>query len=399
MTSRSRFSLAFGAVLALALAPAGLPGQELSAVSGTTSHLLEPVTVDALSMRGIGPYDAGSRFCGSPFDVRYGRYWSVYLGGPFGYRPFGYGPVGWYGRYAGWNGPRAAFLDGPCAGGYGLPLFGGYYGMYGPYGAPGWSFWSIDPWIWGYGYNPRLAYGYGYSPKSGWWAPFGYGSAPYGSDREVFEDMARRGSAPRTSPTQTAGANPVGAGKDGPDVTRFGSTGIRARGADLRRVRPDIPPMVVLGGDPDAGATGRADGTAMARTANRPLSRETLGDALARSRAELAARRVELMRESAPGDLARRGLSPVRGAEVFVRPIETPRSAGFDRGRFGTPRYEGAIPRVDSSFERRAPAAPMGRSAPPRSFSSPPRPSPAPAPARSGGSGGRSRGGKTVAPE
>lgn len=406
MTSRARVSAAFGAALALAVAPAGLAGQELSAVSGRASHLLAPVTADAVptASLGRGSYDAGSPFCGSPYDVRYGPYGSVYLGGPFGYRPygyrpFGYRPFGWYGHggwSAGFGSFYAPFVTRPCS----FPLSRGF-GWYGRYGGPGWSFWAFDPWIWGYGYNPRLAYGYGYAPMSGWWAPFGYGSAPYGSGREVFEDLmrTRRGSAPPASPTQTAEANPVDAGEDGPDVTRFGSNGIRTGGADLRRVRPDLPPVVVLGGEPGAEAAGRLDGTADARTTRRPLTRETLGDALARSRAELAARRVELMRESAPGDLARRERSPVRGPEVFVRPVEPPRAAGFDRGRSGMPRFEGATPRGGSSFDGRRPGASLGRPAPPRSFSSPPRSSPAPAPARSGGSGSRSGGGKTAAPE
>jgi len=401
MTSRSGPVAVLAAALVLAaLVASPVMAQEPSSGSGASPWLVETVTVGAVGANslGRGRFDSVSRFCGSPFDVRYGPYWSVYLGGPFGYRPFGYRPFGWYG-YSGWNvgfgSSIAPFGPDPC----GYPFSRGF-GWYGRYGGPGWSFWASDPWIWGYGYNPRLAYGYGYAPKSGWWAPYGYGSAPYGSDREVFEDLMRRRSAPQSpGPTRTAEGNSVDAGEDGPDATRFGSTGIRAHGAELRIVRPDLRPMIVLGDDPATGATGRVDGTAITRTQAGTPSRATLGDAIARSRAELAARRIELLRGSPPGDLARRGPSPVRGPEVFVRPIEPPRSVGLERSRLRAPGYEGAIPRGASSFGRRGAGESMGRSTTPRSFSSPPRSSPAPSPARAGGSGGRSGSGKKAAPE
>lgn len=403
MTSRARVTAALGAALGLVLAPAGAAGQEFTGVSAT--WLAETATVDAApwTESSFARHQARDWSCASPFDVRYGPYWSVYLGGPFGYYPFGYRPFGWYGRFGsrsvGLASSFGPYALSPCGPGFGF--YGRGFGWFGRYGGPGWSFWSYDPWIWGYGYNPRLAYGYGYGSKSGWWAPFGYGSAPYGSDREVFEDLMRRRSSPASPPPgRTAEATPVDAGEDGPDVTRFGSAGIRARGADLRKVRPDMPPIVVLGGAPGApgaDAAGRLDPTATARNPAGGLSRETLRDALARSRAEIAARRVELTRESSPGDLARRGLSPARGPEVFARPVEPPRTFGADRSRFGAPRSQAASPGGASSFGRRG--AGMGSSAPPRSFASPPRSSPAPAPARSGGNGGRSGGGKTAAPE
>jgi hypothetical protein len=444
MTGSYRLVLGAGAALALLVAAApDLRAQQFTGTAFTTPSLFATVTLGAAtaSGSGIGYANPQDRFCGSPFDVRFGSWspwygtrWSAWYGRPFGFRFYG-SP---YGRYGSGYGSYGS----PYGGSYGWPYdawspFGaappchaglrtGWWGPYLFYDGYGFyvaSRWLRDPWAWGFGYDSWLSHGYGWNPKSGYralggygWTPYGYGWTPYGYGYAPYGTNRALGLHPR-QPRRDGNEDPgvASAPDEGRDAaTRVGPAGIRTGGADLRRVRLDGPTVRFLEPGPSTPADGSAGATGATTAPPAPAaSREAIADALARSRAELAARRIEVSR-SAPGGAAtarpdgnprspevQNPIQPLRRPEVYrpVQPLRSPevqkpvqpRSPEVQRPVQPLRRPEVFRPVQPRSPEVRRPVEPVpdlsrsrtgvsGRasmppraSAPPRSFASPPR--------------------------
>ena len=304
----------------------------------------------------------------SPFDVRISGYWFSPAYRWYGYwdrwPSFGYGsywPATGWGAWNPWPASR-----GRC--GFGNSYYRGYggycgYGGYGGYNGFGGNYWgyrSYSGYSGGYG-----GFGGGYPGSSGWGSPMGSG---WGTNGALGLDTGL-GHIPES----------VRQAKGFRVIESRPTTG----GADLRRSRPSQIDRWLEYFEANA-ASARSEP---------PTSRDAIGDALARGRAQQSSREsisdaIARARAIGPGSTAR---SESRRSERFSPPTRpTPRTAVEQTGRVKTrsipERTRTAVPGRSAAPDRAMP--PTRRAAPARTAV--PTRTPARAAPRSQGSSARS---------